>query len=177
MNSITKRQSSLTRLVFLAILIAVRLVVGRFSFGTSYLQLSATFLISALIGYWYGPMYAGIAGGISDVLSASLFPNGPFNPAFTIVAILSGVLYGWLLDHRTMPTIKKWRVLAISLTVNLGINLVLNTWLLYWMYKTPFWPLFMTRLPKELIMIPIYYLGIYYILQVSERLHLTERLT
>ncbi|WP_125605695.1 folate family ECF transporter S component [Lapidilactobacillus bayanensis] len=177
MNSMTKYQVRLTRLVYLAILIAVRLVVGRFAFGTSYLQLSATFLISALIGYWYGPFYAGIAGAISDVLSASLFPNGPFNPAFTVVAILSGILYGWLLDHRTMPVIKKWRVLALALLVNLGINLVLNTLLLYWMYQTPFWPLLMTRLPKELIMIPIYFFGIYYILQISDRLHLTDRLS
>lgn len=176
MNRITNHQSNLFRLIYLAFLIVVRLAVGRFSFGTTFLQLSGTFLVSALIGYWYGPLYAGVAGGISDVVGALLFPNGPFNPAFTLVAILSGVIYGVLLDHRTMPRLSWWRVALLSLLINLGINLVINTLLLYLMYHTPFWSLFWVRLPKELLMIPIYYFGIYYLLKTVDRLHLTERI-
>ena len=176
MNKITTHQSALLRLVYLAFLIAVRLVVGRFSFGTTFLQISATFLVSALIGHWYGPWYAGLAGGISDVIGASLFPNGAFNPAFTVVAILSGIIYGWLLDYRRMPQISRWRIATLSVVVNLGINLVVNTLLLFYMYKTPFWPLFWTRLPKELIMLPIYYVGIYYLLKTVGRLRLTQRI-
>jgi len=53
---------------------------------------------------------------------------------------------------------------------------VVNTLLLFYMYKTPFWPLFWTRLPKELIMLPIYYVGIYYLLKTVGRLRLTQRI-
>ncbi|MCH4056526.1 folate family ECF transporter S component [Lapidilactobacillus gannanensis] len=176
MQKTTRRGLATRKLVFLAVLIAMQLVVGRFSFGTNFLKVSATFLVSALIGYWYGPFYAAIAGGVSDLIGAILLPMGSFNFGFTLVAIFSGFIFGWLLDQRHMPQPVWWRVLAVAGIINLGSNLFLNTVLLHYMYGANFWPLFLTRLPKELIMIPIYYLGIYFLLKAVAKLHLEQRL-
>ncbi|WP_461219298.1 folate family ECF transporter S component [Lapidilactobacillus salsurivasis] len=176
MEKTNRHGLSMQRLVFLAALIAIQLILGRFSFGTNFLKVSATFIVSALIGYWYGPFYAGIAGGVSDLIGASLFPQGAFNPAFTLVAIFSGVIYGWLLDQRKMSTVSWWRVLLVAVIINLGSNLVINTAVLQLMYHVSFWPLFWLRLPKELLMIPIYFVGIYVMLKAVTRLKLTQRL-
>lgn len=176
MEKTTRRGLATQKLVFLAVLIAMQLVVGRFSFGTNFLKFSATFLVSALIGYWYGPFYAALAGGVSDFIGAILFPMGSFNIGFTLVAIFSGFVFGWLLDQRRMPQLSWWRVLTVAVVINLGSNLLLNTLLLHFMYGANFWPLFLTRLPKELLMIPIYYLGIYFLLKAVNKLHLDQRL-
>lgn len=176
MKTTQARRLSTKRLVFLAVLIAAQLIVGRFSFGNNFIKFSAGFLLSALIGYWYGPWYAGIAGGIIDLLSATLFPMGAFNPGFTVIAIFNGFVYGGLLDQRKMPTVSWWRVGVTSLILNLVSNLLFNTFLLHLMYKTPFWPLFYTRLPKELIMVPLYIVGIYFFLRAVEHAKLTQRL-
>ncbi|WP_261806660.1 folate family ECF transporter S component [Lapidilactobacillus luobeiensis] len=176
MEKTTGHGLSMQRLVFLAVLIAVQLVLGRFSFGTNYLKVTLTFVVAALIGYWYGPFYAAVASGVSDLVGAILFPNGPFNPAFTLVAIFSGFVFGWLLDQRKMPQVKWNRVLLTAVIINLISNLAFNTLIIHLMYRASFWPLFWLRLPKELLMIPIYFVGIYFILQMVERLRLNERL-
>lgn len=49
-------------------------------------------------------------------------------------------------------------------------HLVLNTLLLTFMYQTPFWTLVLTRLPKNLIMLPIEILLLALTLNVCTRI-------
>ena len=51
-----------------------------------------------------GPLYGAIIGGGSDLLGALLYPTGVFNPFYTVMAILWGIL-PWCLLFLT----KRWR--------------------------------------------------------------------
>ena len=42
----------------------------------------------------YGPLSAGVAYALGDLLGMMIFPNGSYFPGFTLTAFLTGVIYG-----------------------------------------------------------------------------------
>lgn len=136
-----------------ALLIAIEVVLTRFcSISTPVVRIGFGFVPIAICGMLYGPVWAGVAAGIADVLGATLFPVAPFFPGFTLSSVLTGLIFGLLLRREEGA----WTRLSLAVALNcLGVSLCLNTLWLSIMLGTPFHVLLPTRVLQTLIMIPI----------------------
>ena len=92
----------LQSLVIIAILLALRVVLGLFAnytlaFFGNQVKIGASFLPIAVTGAMFGPIPALLVGALGDVLSFILAPSGAYIPGFTISGALTGCIYGFLL--------------------------------------------------------------------------------
>ena len=112
------------RLTVTAMMIALEIVLSRYlviSFLTY--KIGFFFLPMVVVGMLYGPVYAGVAWGLSDIIGALLFPTGPFFFGFTLSAILNGVILGMLLYKNHTKTIRVvLGVLIASTFVSIGCD-------------------------------------------------------
>lgn len=140
-------------LVHLALLIAIEIVLSRFcSISTPLLKIGFAFVPLAICGMLYGPVWAGVAGGVADFLGAVLFPIGPYFPGITVSTILTGVVFGLFLHQDQV----NWKHIAAAEAVNcLVVSLCVTTFWLHILYGTPYHVLFVTRIVQNLIMLPI----------------------
>lgn len=141
------------KLIQISLLIAIEVILTRFcSIQTPIVRIGFGFLPIAIIGMMYGPLSAGVAYAIGDLLGVALFPTGSFFPGFTITAFLTGIVYGVFLYNKP----KTWpRIIGAVLTVCLVINLGLDTlWLSILMGKG-YIALLPTRIMKSVLMIPV----------------------
>ncbi|MBQ2830584.1 MAG: folate family ECF transporter S component [Oscillospiraceae bacterium] len=143
-------------LVQLALLVAVEIVLSRFcSINAWNTKIGFNFLPTALAAILYGPFCAAIVAALGDFLGAVLFPIGPYFPGFTITAFLTGLLFGVFL--RKDPSI--FRICACVAVKELVLGLLLNTFWLSFLYKSPFFPLFLSRIfPQCVVLIVIEFL-------------------
>ena len=141
------------KLIQISLLIAIEVILTRFcSINTPIVRIGFGFLPIAIIGMMYGPLSAGVAYAIGDLLGVALFPTGSFFPGFTLTAFLTGIVYGVFLYNKP----KTWpRIIGAVLTVCLVINLGLDTlWLSILMGKG-YIALLPTRIMKAVLMIPV----------------------
>lgn len=157
-------------MVQVALFIAVEIVLSRFcSIATPVVKIGFGFVPIAICGMLYGPLWAGVAGGLADLVGAVLFPIGAYFPGFTVSATLTGIVFGLFL-HKEKAS---WPRLALAVGVNgLGISLCLSTYWLTILTGSPFIGLLPTRIVQNLIMIPIQFL----ILRLMQHpIHLYQR--
>jgi len=140
-------------LVRLALLVALEVVLSRFlSINTPYNKISFAFVPLALAGALYGP-WAGLAvGGVADLLGATLFPQGPFFPGFTLTTALKGLVFGLCLQKGR----SSWKAISTAVCINaVVLSLGLNTVWLYIMYRSDPLLLLLSRAVQELLVIPL----------------------
>ena len=90
--------SNVKKLVEISLLIALEVILTRFcSIYTGVLRIGFGFLPVAIIAMMYGPISAGVAYAIGDILGMMIFPCGSYFPGFTLTAFLTGVIYGVVL--------------------------------------------------------------------------------
>ena len=132
------------KLIQISLLIAIEVVLTRFcSIQTPIVRIGFGFLPIAIIAMMYGPLSAGIAYAIGDLLGMVLFPSGSF---------LTGVVYGVFLYNKP----KTWpRIIGAVLTVCLVLNLGLDTLWLSILMGQGYIALLPTRIMKAALMIPI----------------------
>ena len=84
------------------LLIAIHVALGTLATIniSQYAKISVAFFAIAIIGMLYGPVVAMIAGAICDVIGFLLRPQGSFLIVFTLIAMLSGIIYGICLYRR-----------------------------------------------------------------------------
>ena len=123
-----REMSKLRTITLIAMLLAVSVVLSFFTIQVSEsLRLGLGYLITATMGMLFGPVTAGIAAGVGDIVKYLIKPSGAFFPGFTITAILGGVLYGMVFYHSRVTLVRA--IVAKTLT-NLLLNILLNTfWL------------------------------------------------
>lgn len=149
-NSTSRTQ----QIVTIAFLMAVEIVLTRFaSITTPYFRISFGFLPIIIIGIMYGPLWAGTAYAVGDIIGGTLFPVGPFFPGFTLSAFLVGLIYGLFFYKReiTLP-----RVIIACVVVVGGVYLGLGTLWLTTLLGKGYMVLLPVRIVKELITLPIY---------------------
>lgn len=141
------------KLIQISLLIAIEVILTRFcSIQTPIVRIGFGFLPIAIIAMMYGPLSAGVAYAIGDLLGVALFPTGSFFPGFTITAFLTGIVYGVFLYNKP----KTWpRIIGAVLTVCLVINLGLDTLWLYILMGKGYIGLLPTRIMKAVLMIPV----------------------
>ena len=148
-----KDKFDVKKLIQISLLIAIEVILTRFcSIQTPIVRIGFGFLPIAIIAMMYGPLSAGIAYAIGDLLGMALFPSGSFFPGFTLTAFLTGVTYGLFLYNKP----KTWpRIVGAVLTVCLVLNLGLDTYWLSILMGKGYLALLPTRIIKAALMIPV----------------------
>ena len=140
-------------LVMTGFMIALSVVLSKLiSINISFLRIGFGFLPIAVLAIMYGPVIAAIGYGLADLLGAWLLPTGTFFPGFTVSAVLTGFIFGWLLYKKEVTIV---RALIASALVCLIVNLLLNTWWLTFLIGKGFKVLLASRAVKEIVAIPV----------------------
>lgn len=165
--------SKTKKMILSALMITLSIVLSRFlSIKTPLLAISFSFVPTMLSAIWLGPKYTCLIAGIADLIGAILFPFGEFFIGFTVSSVLSGLIYGLILYKKDGELSKKSlliRLIISSLAVALIINTGLNTLWLVIMYDKAFIALLMTRIVKEVIMVPIQVVTMFLLVQATRK--------
>lgn len=150
------KTSRIQTMVLVALLVAIEIVLSRFcSIATPFVKIGFGFIPIAVCGMLFGPVWAGVAGGLADFVGAILFPIGTYFPGFTVSAILTGVIFGLLLRRENAG----WKQLTVAVSLNcIGVSLGLTTLWISMLYGTPYLALLPTRAVQNLIMVPIQFI-------------------
>ncbi|QOX65605.1 folate family ECF transporter S component [Anoxybacterium hadale] len=148
-----KQNQNTSRLITIAFFIALEIILTRFlSINTPFLRIGFGFLPVAMLGILYGPLWAGAAYAVGDLLGIMMFPSGAFFPGFTISAFLTGLTFGFFLYNKPVT----WkRVLMASSVVCLLINMCLDTLWLYILMDNAVIALIPARIFKSVVMLAI----------------------
>lgn len=159
-------------MVTLSLLMAIQLVLGRFTVGNQFIRVGFAFLVMALIAKWFGPLWGIMTAALIDLVG-TLLSGGPFFIGFTLSAILSSFIYASLLYQRPVS----WkRIIIAQVIIMLLVDVLLNTLWLTIMYHTPFWALLPMRILKQLIVTPLQIVLLYPLLKSQLIQGIQERL-
>lgn len=152
-----------------AMLLALSVIIDTFTIRISdALRIGFSFLPLALTGYLYGPVVGAISGVAGDFIKYFLFSYGePFFPGFTLNALFSGFLYGFIL-YRHRVTVG--RTLCAKICAALLINIILTPLWLSIMYGKAFWFYLTMRIGSNLIKLPIDTVMLLFLLKLVERI-------
>ena len=127
----------------IGVLVAMEMILARFfTIHTWNLKIGFSFVPVVVAAVFYGPVIAGLVAAIGDVYGAILFPVGAYFPGFTLTAFLTGAVFGLFLRKK----LSTGNVILSVLTVQLIISQFLNTYWISFLYGSPYWPLFFTRI-------------------------------
>lgn len=148
-----KTKLTIDVIVISGFMVALSVVLSKLvSINISFLRIGFGFLPIAVLAILYGPVIAAVAYGLADLMGAWLLPTGTFFPGFTVSAVLTGLIFGWLLHRKEVTLV---RALIASAFVCLVINLLLNTYWLTFIIGKGFKVLLASRTVKELVAIPV----------------------
>ena len=160
-------------MVTMGLLMAVQLVLSRFTIGNQFIRLSFTFLVVALIARWFGPWWGMLTAAVVDIVGTLLTGN-PYFVGFTVSAVLGSLIYALFLYQHPVS----WpRLIIAQVLIDLLVNTVLNTLWLTIMYQTPFWALLPMRLLKQAIVSPIQIVLLYLLFKNHVTQTIYHRLT
>lgn len=146
---------SVRKIVFTAALTALEIVLSRFcSINTAGWKIGFGFVPVAAAAVLFGPWYAAVVGGLSDLVGALLFPIGAYFPGFTVTAAIIGIVYGLFLYKKD---VKFFPGIVIPTLINsLVIGLCINTlWVSILYGSKTYWGWFVYRLPEYAVLIPL----------------------
>lgn len=148
---------NLRTLCRVSVLIALEIVLSRFlSINTPIMRIGLGFVPIAICGILYGPVWAGAAAGIADILGTFLTPYGIY-PPITITAILTGISLGLFLQRKNSNNVKFFPNIVLCTLINtVGLSLFLQTYWLSILGHTPYFELMVTRLFQCLTLILLY---------------------
>lgn len=120
------RKNSTSQLVTIAVFIAIEVILTRFlSIQTPIVRLGFGFLPVAMLAILYGPIWAGVAYAIGDILGMLIWPSGSFFFGFTLSAFLTGMIYGFFFKNHDVRLPKVLIACAcVCFVINLGLDTV-----------------------------------------------------
>lgn len=149
------KKLSTKELTTLALLIALSVVCSRMLSLqlTPSIKISSTFIILAITGATFGPVYGAIAGATADILGMLLFPS-PYGYffGFTVSAFVDGAIYGLLLYKRPIKNSYIITTVILSMVI---VSSLMNTCWVSIMRNTPFLVELTPRIIKNLVIGPI----------------------
>lgn len=155
----SKNSTKIRNLVFLAMLVAINVVFSRFTMIniTQSTKFSFEVIAIAFAAYVYGMGGAVVVAGLGDFIGALVKPFGPYNPAYTVTAIITGLIFAIFLYKK----LNIGRIIASVLTTQVLCSMLLNTFwnALFYGTKGTLWQSFVamlsTRLTQFAIMTPL----------------------
>lgn len=160
----------------LGILLALQLLIGRFTIGTSFLKVGFGFIIVAIIARWFGPYWGVLMAIVHDLISTAI--NGhSFFFGFMLSAIVGALIYGISFYNREHLS---WtRVIVTVAIVLFLVNTIMNTtWVVMLGNITDFdsiMSMVKIRGVKQIIMLPIQSIIIYSVLNNKALADLMKR--
>ncbi len=167
------------KIVFTGVLIGISVVLSLFNpmiplHGIPGMRITFSAYTSVIPSFLFGPVYGGIAMGITDILSFLVKPEGTYMIHFTVTAVLKGVMLGclWWLVKKSNPNQKKYgyfKVMICLLPVNILITTI-NTKLIMMLYSIDkaFIVYYIPRLIEEVINIIIQSYVVSYLLKIYQ---------
>ncbi|ACD21840.1 MULTISPECIES: folate family ECF transporter S component [unclassified Clostridium] len=164
----SKELKNVRNLVTASLLITIKLILDLFTIQiTPFLHLSFEFLASVTISMLFGPVVGAMCGGLSDVLNYLINPKGAFFVGFTLSAMMSGLIYGSILYKKKITLTRCAFANIISV---IFVDIVMNTFWLSILGGKAFYVLLPIRAFKNLIMIPINVMMIYFVLNLVNKI-------
>ncbi len=133
-------KGKITCIVMTALFIALSMSIEAFTIEIPFAKINFAYIAIAAIGMLYGPTIGFFAGGICDILGYMVHPDGAFLPAYTLIAMVQGLIYGIVVYRRwgnINITVKNGkgkrltefavRIVAARLLDVVIVNLFLNT--------------------------------------------------
>lgn len=166
-NSALEMKST-KNLTLMGMLLALSVVLSFFSIQVNqYVKVGFTMLPMSVLGMFFGPVPAALAGAARDIIGYLIKPSGVYFPGFTFNALLGGMFYG-LLFYKGQA--KLWRVLVAKALIMAIINVGFTSVWLYILYQQAVSAYLPMRLVKNLIMYPIECAMVYGCLVLVKRL-------
>lgn len=162
------------KIILTAVLLALLIILSRFlSLKTPYMKISFAFVPTMLCAVWLGPKWTILLNVLGDVIGATLFPTGPYFPGYTLTTAIAGLIYGFILYKKEGKEYSNVnfliRLIIATTLVAVICNMGLNTlWTAITAGKA-FWVLLGTRVVKQLIMIPIHVVVIFFLERVLRK--------
>ncbi len=150
--------TKLRKIIIAGLLLAAAIVLSRFlSIRTPIVTISFSFIPIMLSAMLLGPWWTILISGLNDLLGALMFPTGAYFVGYTVTALVSGLIYGLLLNKAYKRNNKQfiWRLALACVLVSIICNLGLNTLWTWVVTKKAIAILAPTRLIKEAILLPI----------------------
>lgn len=156
------------KIILTAILLAMLIILSRFlSIKTPILKISFGFVPTMLCAIWLGPKWTVLLNVLGDIIGATLFPTGPYFVGYTISTAVAGFIYGIMLHKNQIDSYSDKQFLLrlifsttlVAIIVNMGLN---TLWTSITSGKA-FMVLLATRIVKQIIMIPIHVIIIFFI--------------
>lgn len=166
-----KKLKETRTLTVAAMLTALGIVLGFFKLPISQLiEIRFSSLPICLAGMLFGPGVGGVVGALVDVGGYFVKPTGPFFPGFTVSSAVTGIIFG-LMYYQKRLTVKRVIVAEIIYTVIVCV-LMNSYWLSVLYLNDGYLAAIITRLPKQLIMVPIYAIMRYTMLTAIEKINI-----
>lgn len=131
---VKKQYFTAQRIAYIAVFVALNVVVGIFSPRLGTLKITLTYTICFLGGYFFGPIAGGIIGGLGDVIGCFVGGGYAPNPIILCASVLVGVIPG-LVSFINIKKLKKampYVSIAISYAIVYVVcTLFINTYALY----------------------------------------------
>ena len=137
----------------------------RLDFGGS-LSVGLAFNATALMGMIYGPVVAGIANGLGDIIKCIIKPQGPYFFGYTFNVMVAGMIYGLFL-YKKKPTLL--RVAAVKTTINLLVNAIMNTFWMALLGGKGFYAMIPVRVIKNITLLPAEIAILYVVLNATQK--------
>ncbi|MBR5338302.1 MAG: folate family ECF transporter S component [Lachnospiraceae bacterium] len=153
-----------------AMLLALGIILGLFKLPINqFIEIRFGSVPISIGGYLFGPGVSAVIGALSDIGGFIVKPTGPYFPGFTISGIISGLIFGFFLYKKEMT----WqRVFAAQAVNTVIVNILLNSLWLTILYGTSTYPAIMiSRIPKELILLPVLTVIMMAVTKSMERIH------
>lgn len=135
----------------IGILVAMEIILARFSIHTWNIKIGFSFIPVVVAAIFYGPVTAGLVGAIGDIIGFILFPVGAYFPGFTLTAFLTGAIFGCFLKKN----LSVMNVVLSVLSVQIIVSQFINTYWISFLYGSPYWALFATRIYQTAAMIVV----------------------
>lgn len=142
---------SVKSISIIGILVAMEIILVRFSIHTWNLKIGFSFVPVVVAAIFYGPVTAGLVGAIGDIMGSILFPVGAYFPGFTLTAFVTGMIFGFFL-RKSQSVLNV--VLAV-LCVQIFVSQFMTTYWISFLYGSPYWALFATRIYQTVAMIAV----------------------
>ncbi len=154
-----KKQIEVRTLIILALFAAIGAVfkafvsVDLFFGGLKVSDISLMALPVLLAGIYYGPLAGGMVGFFAELAGFLMTPTGAYNPVFSIITALIGVIAG--LFYRKSKQTTLWKTIALVTLSELICSAVLTTLTIHLFYGVPIIALIPARGVGILIKIPV----------------------
>ena len=154
------------KIILTAVLLSMLIVLSRFlSIKTPIMKISFAFVPTMLCAVWLGPKWTVILNVLGDIIGATFFPTGPYFIGYTISTAIAGLIYGVALYKKEEKEYKDLKFIIrlsistalVAVIVNMGLNTLWTSMTTGKAFKV----LFVTRVTKQLIMIPVHVVVIF----------------